>query len=171
MRYTSIPVLICILFTTCSQNPTHKNETSERVDVYLQELVERMNIPGLTVAVTRNDSVIYTGSFGVRNVDTQEQMKPQYIFHWASVSKTLVATAIMQLTERGKISLDKKLTEYLPYFSQKESFYKEITIRQVLNHTSGIDDVQDYEWDKPQYDTEAPERYVRSLSNDNRNTF
>jgi CubicO group peptidase (beta-lactamase class C family) len=126
-----------------------------------------MNIPGLTVAVTRNDSVIYTGSFGVRNVDTQEQMKPQYIFHWASVSKTLVATAIMQLTERGKISLDKKLTEYLPYFSQKESFYKEITIRQVLNHTSGIDDVQDYEWDKPQYDTEAPERYVRSLSNDN----
>jgi CubicO group peptidase (beta-lactamase class C family) len=93
-------------------------------------------------------------------------MKSNYIFHWASVSKTFVGTAIMQLVEKGEIDLDEKLIGYVPYFKQQDENYKKITIRQMLNHTSGIGDVEDYEWDKPQNDEAAPERYVRSLEND-----
>jgi CubicO group peptidase (beta-lactamase class C family) len=93
-------------------------------------------------------------------------MKPENIFHWASVSKTFVATAILQLMEQGKINLDEKIVTYVPYFQQKEQWYKDISIRQMLNHTSGIGDVEDYEWDKPQNDEGAPERFVRRLKND-----
>jgi CubicO group peptidase (beta-lactamase class C family) len=46
---------------------------------------------------------------------------------------------------------------YVPYFKQKDENYKNITIRQMLNHTSGIGDVEDYEWDKPQNDEAAPD--------------
>lgn len=140
---------------------------AKRIDTYLQKVVDRQQIPGLTLAATRNDTTVYARAFGFRNVATHEPMKPSSIFHWASVSKTFVATAVMQLVEKGEIKLDEKVIAYIPYFKQKDENYKDITIRQMLNHTSGIGDVEDYEWDKPQNDEAAPERFVRSLENDN----
>lgn len=139
---------------------------TRKLDQYIQENLDRQKIPGFTIAITRNDSVIYTRAFGYTNVDTKQPMKPENVFHWASVSKTFVATAIMQLVEQGKINLDEKLVTYLPYFRQQDPYYKNITIRQMLNHTSGIGDVDDYEWDKPQYDSLALERFVKSIAND-----
>ena len=138
----------------------------KKLNAYLAETVDRLNIAGLTVAITRNDSVIYAEAFGYRNIETKERLTPHHVFHWASVSKTFVATAIMQLWEQNKIDLDEKLITYIPYFRQQDEFYKDITIRKMLNHTSGIGDVDDYEWDKPQYDSGALELFVRSTSND-----
>ena len=54
--------------------------------------------------------------------------------------------------------------DYLPYFKMDDERYKVITIGQMLRHISGIPDVMDYEWDKPQYDNGAAERYIRSLT-------
>lgn len=68
--------------------------------------------------------------------------------------------------EKGKINLDDPLIKYLPYFKLDDPRYKEITIKQMLTHTSGIPDEDDYEWDKPQFDDGAAERYVRSLANE-----
>jgi CubicO group peptidase (beta-lactamase class C family) len=128
--------------------------------------MEKFGIPGMTVAVTRGDEVVYTGAFGVRDLDTGEPMKPEYIFHMASVSKPFAATAVVQLVEQGKIDLDESPATYLPYFTLDDERSKDITIRQMLNHTSGMPDVIDYEWDKPQFDEGAAERYVRSLSSE-----
>jgi CubicO group peptidase (beta-lactamase class C family) len=72
----------------------------------------------------------------------------------------------MQLVERGKISLNDPLIKYLPYFKLDGQRYRDITIKQMLTHTSGIPDVRDYEWDRPQFDAGAAERYVRSLVNE-----
>jgi CubicO group peptidase (beta-lactamase class C family) len=69
----------------------------------------------------------------------------------------------MQLWEQGKINLDAAVVTYVPYFKLKDERYRQITVRQMLSHISGMPDVQDYEWDKPQYDDGALERYVRSL--------
>jgi CubicO group peptidase (beta-lactamase class C family) len=168
MKYSSTAILIIVFFNGCNQASPETPISNEvkRIDNYLHELVESQQIPGLTVAATRNDTVIYTGAFGFRNIETREPMKSNYIFHWASVSKTFVGTAIMQLVEKGEIDLDEKLISYVPYFKQQDENYKKITIRQMLNHTSGIGDVADYEWNNPQNDKAAPERYVRSLGND-----
>ena len=162
--------ILCLIASLngCNPSTTEKLPTREakKIDTYLNDLIRLHRIPGLTLAATRNDSVIYVGAFGVRNIVTQEPMRPTNIFHWASVSKTFVATAVMQLVEKGKINLDEKLITYLPYFKQQGEDYKRITIRQILNHTSGIGDVEDYEWDKPQFDEAAPKRYVESLAKD-----
>jgi CubicO group peptidase (beta-lactamase class C family) len=163
--------LISILLITaaCSsegQQDQNGNKLAADIDTFLGQSLERLKIPGMTILVTRNDSVIYSRAFGVRSLDTKEPMKITNVFHWASVSKTFVATAIMQLREQGKIDLDEKITTYLPYFRQKDGFYTDITIRQMLNHTSGIGDVDDYEWEKPQHDDGALERFVRSIASD-----
>lgn len=169
MKNIILFLISIFLLSTYNQHPKEavdKNNLTKKIDDFLGESVTRLNIPGLSIAVTRNDSIIYQAAFGYRNLDTKEPMKVTYDFHWASVSKTFVATAIIQLVEQGKISLDEKLIHYLPYFKQKKGNYQNITIRQMLNHTSGIGDVEDYEWDKPQNDDAAPERFVRSLEND-----
>jgi CubicO group peptidase (beta-lactamase class C family) len=169
MKPFAVLILLAVLCAACSKTVTEvpvETTLQRRLNAYLTETVTRLSIAGLTVAITRDDSVIYTGAFGYRNAETREPLTPHHVFHWASVSKTFVATAIMQLREQGKINLDEKLTTYLPYFKQEDAFYKDITIRQMLNHTSGIGDVDDYEWDKPQYDSGALERFVRSIAND-----
>ena len=110
-----------------------------------------------------DNQIVATKAYGVKNLDTNEPITPASIFHMASVSKPFSATAIMQLVEKGKMQLNDPLIKYLPYFKLDDPRYKEITIKQMLMHTSGIPDVRDYEWDKPQFDDGAAERYVRSL--------
>jgi len=174
-KFIAIFIFIIACQSVIGQDSSKSSKSSEvdRIDSYLQEIIAREQIVGMTIAVTQNDAVIYAREFGYRNIETRDTMRLNCIFHWASVSKTFVGTAVMQLVERGKIDLDEKLTTYLPYFKLKDPDYPKgipwdtkITIRQMLNHTSGIGDVRDYEWDKPQYDDAAAERYVRSMTND-----
>ncbi len=160
-------VFICIIISTGCTDISDKDISpkglEDSLNVYIQKVMTRFKIPGLTIAIIQDGKPLYTNAFGVKNVDTREKLNPEDIFHFASVSKPFVATAVMQLVEQGKMDLDEKLTTYLPYFELADARYKEITIRQMLNHSSGIPDVQDYEWHKPQYDEGAAERYVRSL--------
>ena len=136
----------------------------EKLDSFIQQVMTKYQIPGLTIAIVQDGDMVYAQAFGVRNLDTREPMKPEYLFHMASVSKPFVATAVMQLVEQDKIGLDEPLITYLPYFRIDDDRYEQITIRQMLNHTSGMPDVLDYEWDNPQTDKGASERYVRSLT-------
>ena len=130
---------------------------------FVRQVMDAFDVPGVAVGVTQDGELVYTGAFGVKNIETGEPMRPDLVFHMASVSKPFVATAIMQLVERDALSLDTPVTDYLPYFKLNDDRYALVTIRQMLNHTSGMPDVEDYEWDRPQFDEKAAERYVRSL--------
>ncbi len=107
--------------------------------------------------------VVYEKGFGVQSLKGKDPTTPRSLFHMASITKPFVATAVMQLVEKGRMSLDAPITTYLPYFEIADPRAKTITVRQMLTHTSGMPDVDDYEWDRPQYDDGALERYVRSL--------
>ena len=141
-------------------------ELNQRIDIYLNDQVRTHSIPGLTAAVVRDGEVVYIGAFGVRQIGKDEKLTPEHVFHFASVSKPFVATAFMQLVEQGLMDLDDPVIKYLPYFRLADERYSAITIRQMLNHTSGMPDVQDYEWDKPQTDEGAAERYVRQIASE-----
>jgi CubicO group peptidase (beta-lactamase class C family) len=140
------------------------SELTHRIDSYLSSAVEVLGLPGLAAAVADAEAVIYSGAFGVRSLESGDPLGPENLFHMASVSKPFVATAVMQLVEQGKIDLDAPVTEYLPYFRLADDRFRGITIRSMLDHSSGMPDVEDYEWDKPQFDEGAAERYVRSLA-------
>ena len=153
-------VMLCVLFG-CQQNSTDTTSKTQKLDQLVLDIKNCFDTPGLAVGVLKDGKVFYKGAHGVRDLDGNDPLTTESVFHMASVSKPFVATCVVQLIEQGKIDLDEKLTHYLPYFTMADERYKDITIRHMLIHTSGIPNVKDYEWDKPQYDDGAAERYTR----------
>jgi CubicO group peptidase (beta-lactamase class C family) len=139
----------------------------KELDIVRHEIMTGWDRPGLAVGIVESDKIVYAKGFGVQNLETQTPVKLDTVFCAQSVSKCFVATAIMQLAERGKLDLDAPLIQYLPYYPMNDERYRQITIRQALNHTSGMPDIDesDYiEWVyHPEYDDGAAERFVRSL--------
>jgi len=141
---------------------------TNRLEEVLEEIISRWGVPGLGVGIVQDGEIVYTRYFGVQSLDTQAPVTEDSIFCIASITKIFVACAVMQLVERGVIELDAPVAQYLPYFRLDDPRYKEMTIRQMLSHTSGMPDMEESEYDElvahPEVDEGAPERYVRSLS-------
>lgn len=95
------------------------------------------NSPGCTVGIVRNDSLIFSKGYGMANLEYAIPNEPQTIFHMASVSKQFTAYAIVLLARQGKLQLDDDIHKWLPWFPDLK---EKITIRHLLNHTSGIRD-------------------------------
>lgn len=153
------------LLTSCG-NTKHEIALlmEAKFEPILKNYMDDQNIPGFTVAVVKENKIVYKNAFGLKSLESKEEMTTTSLFHQASLTKPFVATCIMQLVEKGKISLDDPVIKYLPYFKINDERYKTITIRQMVTHTSGMPDVMDYEWNNPVYDDNALERYVRSLT-------
>jgi CubicO group peptidase (beta-lactamase class C family) len=172
----AISLLIILIFVSCDQPNKNISDTiingevgtklNDQLTPRIIEAMETHAIPGLSIGIVHNNDIIYAKGFGYENISTKSPVTTSSIFHMASISKTFVATAVMQLVESGKIGLDEKVIKYLPYFKMTGDDYKEITIRQMLGHISGMPNSNDYEWDKPQYDEGAIERFVRSLASE-----
>jgi CubicO group peptidase (beta-lactamase class C family) len=110
---------------------------SPKVDEYVIAEMQREKIPGLSLGVIRDGKLIYARGYGLANVELDVPVKPDTIFQTGSVGKQFTATAVMMLVEEGKISLDDKISKYFP---DSPAAWKEITVRNLLNHTSGIPD-------------------------------
>jgi CubicO group peptidase (beta-lactamase class C family) len=139
-------------------------DLSRELDREIERVFHESDAPGLAVAVVKDMELVYATGFGVMNLKTGEEVTPRTLFHMASITKPFVATSMVQLLEQEKLYLDDPIVEYLPYFEMKDERYATLTIRQFLTHSSGMPDVEDYCWDKPEYDEGALERYVRSLT-------
>src|SRR5262245_4937625 len=160
---------ILVLVVLWAWVPLPAQTGADRYDQTLRPVIDRLmreqQLPGLAIAVVERGRVAYAAGFGVRNVaHPGEAITTRSLFHMASITKPFVATSLMQLVESGRLDLDAPVAKYLPYFRMADARYVGITVRQMVTHTSGMPDVADYEWDKPQYDDGALERYVRSLT-------
>lgn len=93
--------------------------------------------PGCAVGVYQDDRVVYRRAYGMANLDHDVPLKPESIFHVASVSKQFTAAAILLLAQDGKLSIDDDIRKYVP---ELPAFGQTITIRHLANHTSGIRD-------------------------------
>lgn len=120
--------------------------------------------PGLAVGIVEDGQLRYAHGFGemVTGVP-QYAITKSTLFHVSASAKPLIATAIMQLVEQGKMDLDSPVSKYLPYFRLKDARSQQITVRQMLTHTSGMPNVDSYRKELPEYSDGALEQYVRSL--------
>ena len=147
---------------------TRRVEAADRyqrtLEPWIQRLLQREHRPGLAIAVVEANRVVYAHGFGVKRLGKDDPITTRSLFHMASITKPLVATSLMQLVEKGRVDLDASVVRYLPYFRMADERYRTITVRQMVTHSSGMPDVEDYEWGKPQYDDGSLERYVRGLS-------
>jgi CubicO group peptidase (beta-lactamase class C family) len=163
----SLILLVACLLTASTVNAQSKNasEYTKHIDSFIDETLREKKIPGVAVGIVEDGRLVYARGFGVMKVgDTSKPVTAETLFHMASVTKPFVATAVMQLVEQDKVDLNAPVTKYLPYFRLKDPRFRFITVRQLLTHTSGMPDVEDYLWDKPEYDDGSLERYVRSLT-------
>lgn len=125
-----------------------------RIDQLLEEQVQNQNIPGAVALLIRDGKIIYHKAFGFSDVDRKTVLKKDDIFRIASQSKAVTSLAVMMLWEEGKFLLDEPVSKYIPEFrnpkviksfQKKDSTYttepavREITIRHLLTHSSGID--------------------------------
>ena len=113
------------------------DSASRKVNEYVAAEIRREKIPGLALGVIRGGKIIKAQGYGLCNVELDVAVKPQTIFQTGSVGKQFTATAVMMLVEEGKIALDDKISKYFP---EAPPTWKEITVRHLLTHTSGIPD-------------------------------
>lgn len=124
------------------------------VDEFINRQITVQHIPGLALAITRGDQVLYVQGYG--NAGNGQPVTPQTQFLIASVSKSFTAMAIMQLVEAGKIDLDAPVQRYLPEFTLADpAAASQITVRHLLNHTSGLSEPSYSDLQHPQPGTIA----------------
>jgi len=91
--------------------------------------------PGAAVIVTRKGKVVYAAGRGIADIETKQEITPDTVFRLGSITKQFTAAAILKLVEQGKLSLDDPLTKFIPDYPPPGGA---ATVRQLLNHTSGI---------------------------------
>jgi CubicO group peptidase (beta-lactamase class C family) len=126
-----------IPFALAAQQPD--DSTRAQVDRVFAQW-NRTDSPGCAVGVGRGGKVVYEKGYGMSNLEDDVAIRPNSIFHVASVSKQFTAMSIMLLARDGKLSLDDDVRKYLP---EIRDYGHVITIRHLLTHTSGLRD----QWD------------------------
>jgi CubicO group peptidase (beta-lactamase class C family) len=111
----------------------------------IQQIMKDNNAVGFSVAVVKNNKIIYTQSFGKKNIEQGLPLTDNTLFRIASISKSFTATSIMQLVEAKKISLDDDFGDLIGFKVRNPKYPDtKITLRMVLSHTSSINDSQGY---------------------------
>ena len=110
---------------------------ANKIDEYLRIQMQAQQIPGVALAVVKDGKIVLARGYGLANVEHQVPVKPETIFQSGSTGKQFTATAVMMLVEEGKLSLEDKITKYFP--DAPES-WRDITVRHLLTHTSGMTD-------------------------------
>ncbi|MGX7668761.1 serine hydrolase domain-containing protein [Flavobacterium pedocola] len=128
MNKTFLLVLVLITNTLFAQK-------TQKLDSLFQKLSLNKEFNG-NVLIAEKGKVIYQNSFGLGNETTNEKLNEKSIFELASVSKQFTAFAIVLLKEKGKLKYDDKIGQILPELA----CYENVTVRHLLNHTSGLPD-------------------------------
>jgi CubicO group peptidase (beta-lactamase class C family) len=139
MKKITLFALCAILLTACGPKsyPEFEND--------LNAFREEIGNVGLGVAVVKDNKIIYDNYFGVKDLETGEEVDAQTIFRIASISKYFTATSLMQLVEQGKVTLDTDVSDLMG-FAVRNPKYPEtvITLEMLLSHTSSLSDSLGY---------------------------
>ncbi len=136
----------------------------KKVDSIIAKKMNAYNIPGLSIGIVKSDSIVYSKGYGIKNINTKDLVTTNSNFHTASISKLFTAQAIMILVQENKISLENKLTEIIPELKYKDERVKNITIKSLLNHTSGLTDVSSYNWKNNNQSDNSLKDYILGLN-------
>jgi CubicO group peptidase (beta-lactamase class C family) len=118
---------------------------SEKAEAAIQSIMQSNPVVGLSVAVVKNNKVIYNHSFGFKDIEKQLPLTNESIFRIASISKSFTSTAIMQLVAKKQISLDQDVSELVGFKIRNPRFPNTvITLKMLLSHRSSINDSEGY---------------------------
>ena len=141
VKYLLSALLIGALVLSCGAPVSRESAFEKDIEAYRQQIG---NV-GLAVAVVKDNQIVYHHEFGVADLETGAPIQENSLFRIASISKSFSATSMMQLMEKGLVTLDTDVSE-LAGFPIRNPKYPEkvITLEMLLSHTSSINDSQGY---------------------------
>ncbi len=145
-------IIACLLFVSSSgfvfgsiQKTSDSTYSFDEIDDFIINVMEERHIPGLSASIVLNKTVIWQKAYGYANIENNVSVTKNTLFKIASVSKTITATALMQLYEQEYFDLDDPINNYLPFNVVNPLYpYKAITFHMLLTHSSSICDNWDY---------------------------
>jgi D-alanyl-D-alanine carboxypeptidase len=138
-----LSLALAILAQAAAQTSSQlSDETGTQIDQIARQVLESTGVPSASVAVVKDGALVYTHAYGNARLEPSTPATAEMRYKIGSISKQFTATAILMLTEQGKLSLDDPVSRFVPDLTRA----KEVTIRQLLSHTSGYQDYwpQDY---------------------------
>jgi CubicO group peptidase (beta-lactamase class C family) len=130
MRRKLTPILMLVLLLTATVAVR-----ADKIDDYLKAEMQKQHVPGLSLAVIKDGKTIKVEGYGLANVELNVPARPETVYKIGSISKQFIAAGIMLLVQEGQINLDDKISKFLEGTPET---WKEITVRHLLTHTSGI---------------------------------
>lgn len=135
-HYLGLVLVVCF---------TGRIAAAQTIDEKLEAMMKEQPTVGLSVAAVKDGKLIYTHSFGYKNLETKTPLSDNDIFRIASISKSFTSVGLMQMIQKKKISLDDDVSALAGFRIRNPRFPdKVITLRMVLSHTSSINDRQGY---------------------------
>lgn len=145
---TNLMLCLAIVAGTCHVRAGAKqagNVRNQAFETELKQVMDSFDVVGLSIAVVKGNKIVYTGSYGVQDIDTRVPVSENTFFRIASISKSFSATAIMQLVEKGRVTLDTDVNDLLPFEVRNPKFPDvPITVEMLLCHTSSLNDKEGY---------------------------
>lgn len=156
-------LLILILGAFCCSQVSRAQPTV--IDKKITDIMQQYQAIGLSVAVIKNNKLIFSNSYGLKNIEENQALQNNDIFRIASISKSFSATAIMQLIEQKKCHLDDDFSDLIGFKVRNPNFPNtKITLRMILSHTSSINDKNGY-FDLEVINPTHSDQYTNSYSN------
>lgn len=145
IRATLTPAAIAIVLTSCGGSHTSSSSQSSTslataVDTVAEAALQQQGIPGMTVALAKNGTMLYAQGYGFSDLTTKLAPPPAAIFEIGSITKQFTAALIMKLQEQGLLHVDDSVSIYLSEYN----FPQAITLRMMLTHTSGLADFTNF---------------------------
>ena len=136
MKRLSLPIYLLLLANYLfAQTPSF---ITDSLDSYIQRGMEQWQIPGMAVAIVKDGKVVWMKGYGVREAGKQDKVDENTLFMIASNSKLFTATSIAKLEFEKKLSLDNKVTQYIPWYKLYDSVASsQVNIRDLLCHRLG----------------------------------
>ena len=138
-----LTIILLVVFSAID-TPTSAPELQQKLDILVEQLEQQrqtLHVPGMAIAVVKDDEVILTHGFGIASVEKETPVTPETIFAIGSSTKAFTSNLVGMLVDEGKMDWDDPVTEYLPYFQMdvdSDSESAEPTLRDVLSHRTGF---------------------------------
>jgi len=121
-RLMAVIIIVITLLTGCAcpAAPTQTGTLEQRLDLLVEQLEQQrqaLHIPGMAIAVVKDDEVVLTQGFGITNIETETPVTPETIFAIGSSTKAFTSTLVGMLVDEGKMDWDDPVTDYIPYFT------------------------------------------------------
>src|SRR5258705_2433487 len=138
---------ICAAETGQHRDGAASKDPLPGLEAYIEHAMQDWGMPGLAIAIVKDDKVAYARGFGVRNSETREPVDENTVFAIGSVTKSFTTTAFAMLVDEGKMTWDAPVKDYLPYFQTYDPYVtSQLSTRDIACHRTGIEQANYLHW-------------------------